>query len=122
MILCDVVNNKMIDEFLDNRLWIHITSEDFPLIDQLSEMIPGLKFRSGIKVNTANMLKFSPSDEIWIRKENGVSFCRTYPRTSGLEGLSPWIYKFGPIVDIKEFLNIKEIEIDEDELIKMIME
>ena len=110
----------MIDDFLNNKIWIHIRKEEFYLVDQLAELIPGLKYCSGDLVTTENLKKYHACDEVWFRHKNGVSFNRHYPPTSGCDSVSPWIYKYGEIVDIKDFLENRRLDVTEDEIIEMI--
>ena len=106
----------MIEDFLNCRLWVHVTENDTPLLDTFQNMLPHIRFCSGDELNGRVMLSaLHCYKEIWIRcDDKGCSYVGEYPRTSSCRELSPWIYDYGEIVDLEDFLG-KKFELEENE-------
>lgn len=104
---------ELIEEFKNNRLWIHISRYDRHLVPDLIELLGNIKFKSGHDLDSRVMDNALNGGEAWFRCEGGVSYNFHYPMTSGNDELSPEIYKNGPIYDIKEIVH--EITISESD-------
>ena len=107
---------KVINEFLANKAWIHITKENVNLVSQLQEMIPEFEYSS-----TRVLSHLGRKEEVWYRHQRtGTFFILTYPRVSTARTVSPWIYDHGPIYDIEDFFKDSDFVITEKELEELI--
>ena len=111
--------NNYIEDFKNNRLWIHIKESQMNLVEELENLLPDIKFRSGDDLTSRTMLNALDTGEAWFRCESGVVYNKHYPRESGAWDISPWIYKNGEIIDIEEFLTSNRIKIEEDEIVAL---
>jgi len=107
----------MKDQFLEGKIWIHITTDDIPLLNVFQEEIPGIKFCSGDELDSGVMLSaLRGYEELWLRcSANGCSYIGgTNPRKSDCWTLNPQLYKHGEIVDLEDFIG-KKLTIEENE-------
>ena len=111
----------MIEEFLNNRLWVHITSEDMDLVKELKTILPDIRFADGRDIDGAAMDNALGHGEAWFRYEKGLRFCLSHPRKSTARDLSPWIYDNGEIINIDELVNDRKIEFSEDDIVNLMV-
>jgi len=65
-----------------------------------------------------NALKYG---EAWLRKDyRGICYTRTNPRDADWFAISPFIYKYGEIIELTDFLADKYITIDEEDILNVI--
>ena len=108
---------NMIEEFKNNKLWIHIRKDQRELIKDLQDILEDVTYSSGDDLNDEHILNRAfKTGEVWFRCDDGVHYTTEYPRTAECYHVSPWIYQNGQIVDIEEIVSGAKLEeINEEE-------
>lgn len=108
---------NMIEEFKNNKLWIHIRKDQRELMKDLQDILEDITYSSGVDLNNEKILNAAfVTGETWFRHDNGVHYTTQYPRTATCYHVSPWIYQNGQIVNIEEIVSDAKLEeINEEE-------